>query len=198
VHRSSTARLFVAVDPPADVCEQLAAWARAGTRELSRRSGVPLRVLDAELLHVTLCFLGNRPVEEIERIAAQLVACGGPAGELSVGAPLWLPPRRPRTLAVELHDEDGRLAGLQEELAAAVEQRDDSSHGHGHPLTPTKHRRFRPHVTVARMRSSSVPRERTLPPTPALSFVPSELILYRSWLSPEGANYEALAACPIG
>ena len=62
----------------------------------------------------------------------------------------------------------------------------------------TKHRHFRPHITVARMRSGTVPRERTLPPTPALSFVPSELILYRSWLSPDGASYEAIATHPIG
>jgi hypothetical protein len=48
------------------------------------------------------------------------------------------------------------------------------------------------------MRSGTVPRERTLPPTPALSFVPSELILYRSWLSPDGASYEAIATHPIG
>lgn len=165
---------------------------------MSRRSGSPPRVLSAELLHVTLCFLGNRPVEEIGDIATQLLACGRPAGELSVGAPLWLPPRRPRTLAVELHDEDGRLASLQKELAAAVGERRDSPHGEGPSTAPAGHRHFRPHVTVARMRSGSAPRERTLPPTPALSFVPSELVLYRSWLSPEGASYEALAACPIG
>jgi 2'-5' RNA ligase len=199
VHRSPTARLFVAVDPPGDVREQLAAWARAALRETSRRSGdSPPRILDAELLHVTLCFLGNRPTEQIEEIGAQLAACAGPAGELSVGAPLWLPPRRPRTLAVELHDEHGRLASLQKSVAEAVAELGDSPRAaEERPAAPTKHRHFRPHVTVARMRSGTAPRERALPPTPALSFVPSELILYRSWLSPEGATYEALATHPI-
>lgn len=200
VHRSPTARLFVAVDPPRDVREQLVAWARTALRESSRRSGdSPPRILDAELLHVTLCFLGNRPVEEIGEIAEALAACGGPAGELSVGAPLWLPPRRPRTLAVELHDEQGRLASLQKSVVGAVEEDGESplaAEGRSNP--PTKHRHFRPHVTVARMRSGKAPRERTLPPTPALSFTPSELILYRSWLSPEGASYEVLTTHPIG
>jgi 2'-5' RNA ligase len=182
------------------VREQLAAWARAALRETSRRSGDSQpRVLDAELLHVTLCFLGNRPTEEIDEIEARLAACAGPAGELSLGPPLWLPPRRPRTLAVELHDEQGQLASLQRSVAAAVAELGDSSLVvEGHPNPPTRHRHFRPHVTVARMRSGTAPRERTLPPTPALSFVPSELILYRSWLSPEGATYEALATHPIG
>jgi 2'-5' RNA ligase len=198
VHRSPTARLFVAVDPPRDVCEQLAAWARAAVREMSRRSGSPPRVLDAELLHVTLCFLGNRPAEEIDAIAAQLAACGGLAGGLSLGAPLWLPPHRPRTLAVELHDEQGRLARLQRSVEAALEELDALQAAEGSPNPPTKHRHFRPHVTVARMRSGTVPRERSLPPTPALSFLPTELVLYRSWLSPHGASYEQLASYAIG
>jgi hypothetical protein len=40
--------------------------------------------------------------------------------------------------------------------------------------------------------------ERALPPTPAFSFVPGELILYHSWLSPDGASYEPLASYAIG
>jgi 2'-5' RNA ligase len=167
-------------------------------RDTSRRSGdSPPRVLDAELLHVTLHFLGSRPAGEIERIATRLAGCGGPAGELSVGAPLWLPPRRPRALAVELHDEQGRLASVEKSVVAALgEEAEQPSVATGR--RPNKHRHFRPHITVARMRSNTAPRERTLPPTPALSFQATELILYRSWLSPQGASYEALASYPIG
>jgi 2'-5' RNA ligase len=166
---------------------------------MSRRSGAPPRVLDAELLHVTLCFLGNRSTEEIDPIMAQLAECAGPAGELSLGAPLWLPPRRPRALAVELHDEQGRLAGLRKSVVAAcgkVMERQSTSSAK-QPARTSKHRYFRPHVTVARVHPGSSPRERALPPTPALTFVPSELILYRSWLSPDGASYEPLASYPI-
>jgi hypothetical protein len=36
--------------------------------------------------------------------------------------------------------------------------------------------------------------ERVLPATPGLSFTPASIVLYRSWLSPAGASYEALAA----
>jgi hypothetical protein len=48
------------------------------------------------------------------------------------------------------------------------------------------------------MRPDNAPRERLLPATPPLSFLPSELVLYRSWLSPEGASYEPLAAVALG
>jgi RNA 2',3'-cyclic 3'-phosphodiesterase len=203
VPRGATARLFVAIDPPARVRESLCAWAREAVAPARGRasgleagsgwgkvSGVsrPLRLLAPELLHVTICFLGSRPVEEIEAIAETMGECATAVGELSVGAPLWLPPRRPRALAVELHEPAGELERLHDAvgLALAVEQ--------------ARHRRFRPHVTLARMREGAAPRARELPPTPALAFTPRELVLYRSWLSPEGAEYEAVGsatlACP--
>ncbi len=150
------------------------------------------RVLDPELLHVTLCFLGSRPLDELAAIGDALASCTGPVGELSLGAPLWLPPRRPRTLAVEVHDDpNGGLHALQAQLTGALaiacgfrEER----------------RRFRPHVTVARMRDRPerhgherrVERERALPATPAVAFAATEVVLYRSWLSPDGASYEPL------
>lgn len=102
-----SARLFVAVDPPAQACEELAAWARVAVRGLgaSVDKTSSVRVLDPELLHVTLCFLGNRPVEEIAVIGEALEECASGVGELQIGAPLWLPPRRPRALAVEVRDD---------------------------------------------------------------------------------------------
>lgn len=215
--RAPSARLFVAVDPPEQVALELAAWARLAARETrsgSRAGQRPLRVLDPELLHVTVCFLGNRAVDQIPALADQLAGCVRPLVQLSVGAPLWLPPRRPRALAVELHDEGGALARIQTEAAARLgradpdaqphEQAPPRSGAHGGP------RRFHPHITLARMRHDAGRRrrprsssaegcgERALPPTPALSFAPAELVLYRSWLSPEGASYEALSAFAIG
>jgi 2'-5' RNA ligase len=186
--RSATARLFVAVDPPTSVCLELARWAR-GAASAARASGGELRLLEYELLHVTLCFLGERPVGEIEAIGRAVAACAAPVGELSVGAPLWLPPRRPRTLAVELHDDEhGALRALRDEVALALA---------GVCGFEPERRHFRAHITVARMRPGSAPRDRALPATPALSFVPGALVLYRSWLSPSGAGYEALASSAL-
>jgi RNA 2',3'-cyclic 3'-phosphodiesterase len=183
--RVATARLFVAVDPPASVCMELARWAR-GAASAARASGGELRLLEYELLHVTLCFLGERPVGEIEAIGEAVAACAAPVGELSLGAPLWLPPRRPRTLAVELHDDErGSLRALRDEVARALAGVCD--------FEPER-RRFRAHITVARMRAGHAPRDRALPATPQLSLHPRALALYRSWLSPSGASYEALAS----
>jgi len=144
-------------------------------------------MLDPESLHVTLCFLGSRPVEEITAIGAALEECALPVGELSVGAPLWLPPRRPRALAVEVRDDPDRgLAALHSALLDALARVCDYRE---------ERRRFRAHVTLARMREGSRGSGggRVLPATPTLSFTPASIILYRSWLSPGGASYEALA-----
>jgi RNA 2',3'-cyclic 3'-phosphodiesterase len=189
VSRPPTARLFVAVDPPPESCALLAAWARELALETGP-DGWPLRVLRADSLHLTLCFLGSRPAGEIDALAGALAPAAGPLGELRVGAPLLLPPRRPRSLAVEIHD-DGGLALLHGRLVAELTRVSDWQ---------PERRRLRPHVTLARVRGAARaarPPAMTLPPTPPIAFTPRELVLYRSRLDPAGASYEALARCEL-
>jgi RNA 2',3'-cyclic 3'-phosphodiesterase len=200
----------VAVDPPEEVCGELAAWARAALGDVGAADPDPrerpppakVRVLGADTMHVTLCFLGGRPIGEVEAIAAALQTSPAHSAELRVGAPLWLPPRRPRALALELHDRTGALtrlhASVRDALAGAIDWQPER-------------RRFRPHVTVARIglgggrrartaarrrgRSDAdgAPQELALAPSPQLSFAVGELVLYRSLLSREGARYEPIA-----
>jgi len=190
--------LFVAVDPPVRAREELSEWARGVAAGWSSQAGASprgaLRLLEAESLHLTLCFLGSRPVGEIEALALTLDSCTGHACELSVGAPLGLPPRRPRALAVEIHDHGGELERLHAQLVQALR---------GVSGWEPQRRRLRAHITLARIRrgarlpgldrSSGAP----LPATPQLRFTPPSLVLYRSWLTPAGATYEALATCAL-
>jgi 2'-5' RNA ligase len=189
VSRTATARLFVAVDPPPESSALLAAWARELALETAP-AGWPLRVLRADSLHLTLCFLGSRPAVEIDALSGALAPAAGPLGELRVGAPLLLPPRRPRSLAVEIHD-DGELALLHARLVVELTRVSDWQ---------PERRRLRPHVTLARVRGAprgARPPAMTLPPTPPIAFTPSSLILYRSRLDPAGASYQALACCEL-
>jgi 2'-5' RNA ligase len=196
--RPATARLFVAIDPPAAMREQLAAWARLAVAAMgaSGRTGVSrgVRLLEPETMHLTLCFIGSRPIEEIETIAAALDGLIASSGELFLGAPLWLPPRSPRSLALEIHDRRGELAALHVVVQAALADAIDWQ---------PERRRFKGHVTVARLgRERSRDRragvgEQVPPPTPQLSFMPTEVVLYRSWLAPAGASYEALTTSAL-
>jgi len=176
---AESARLFVAALLPDDVRSELARWARAGAGGARR--------LERESLHLTLCFLGEQPLSCVEELAAVL---GGLAesvagvGELAIGAPAWLPARRPRALAVEIGDPDGSLRALQAALARGVAATIAWEPGP---------QRFRPHVTVARMRPGST-RPAKLAPTPALRFSCEKVALLRSYLEPAGARYEELAS----
>lgn len=175
-------RLFLAAEPPEAVREELARWAR---RAIGRSAAA--RRIAAESLHLTLCFLGEQPPAAVEEIAALLesmVELFFRVEDLAVGAPAWLPPRRPRVLAVEVGDPDGTLrvlhASLARELAASL-------------AWQPRHERFRPHITLARMRPGTE-RARELPPTPPLAFTPAALTLFRSDLEPGGAVYTPLAS----
>lgn len=232
--KGAEARLFVALDLPSEVRAQLALWARdaaASVRSTApssatmhsafassrgrfpsrRRDSRPLptrqlRLLEPGTLHVTLAFLGNRPVGEIEALGTVLTAvCAecAPLDELSFGAPLWLPPRHPRALAVEVHDSaDHALEALhtsiRTELAAICDHEPSGAFVTRRNVEGPSRRRFRPHVTVARMRPAEAPRERQLPATPVLTFKPRSITLQRSWLTPTEAEYEGLVTCPLG
>ena len=73
--------MFVALDLPERVREDIAAW---GEAELADPA---LRRVPPESLHVTLAFLGNRPQAEVERIAEAMEEAAGSAGAAGAGRP---------------------------------------------------------------------------------------------------------------
>jgi 2'-5' RNA ligase len=177
--RPERARQFVALDLPPEVREELAAWAAgvAGERE-------GLRLVPADMLHVTLAFLGWRDVAEAPHIAELALAQAMPVPDLAVAGAAWLPPRRPRVLAVDLADGGGALAELQSRVSDALA----ASAG----FEPER-RDYRPHVTVARVRKGARMSAGELPDVPERAFAGSALTLYRSRLARDGARYEPLA-----
>jgi 2'-5' RNA ligase len=178
-----SARLFIAVALGDEDRRLLVAWAReavGGDRGM--------RVVAAEQVHLTLAFLGHRPLDEVGPLAEVVEGFGGwPAPVLSSGAALWLSPRRPHVLTVAVNDETGALGELHGALWDALEdfgfEREE--------------RRFRPHLTVARVRHGWVAPGGALPPTPALDLDVRGVALMRSWLGGGPARYEALTLAPF-
>jgi 2'-5' RNA ligase len=173
-----SARLFAALDLPVTVRDALGAYGRAAAADDSA-----LRAVGDDALHVTLAFLGHRALDDIEPAREAVREVAAPVPELELGNALWLAPRRPHVLTVEVVDPAGALVALQarvvEALADAVGYEPDR-------------RRFRPHVTVARVRHGAAPRRSGLPDAPSASFAGEALTLYRSWLGGGPARYEPL------
>lgn len=175
-------RLFVAVDPPEEVRNETAAWGRHVAR-----SAAGLRPVPAENCHITLAFIGDREESDLDRIRQAVRKAAAPNPDfavplLSLGAPVWLPPRRPRALALEIHDDRGDLAALQREVAGNLDRVIGWKAG----------RRFRAHLTTARTGRGFDPDRLRLPRSPDLGFEPEAVTLYSSTLLPEGARYEPL------
>ena len=178
---SAAARLFFALDVGEEARAVLAGWAREAV------GGDPaLRLVAPEQLHVTLAFLGSRPVEEVDGLRALVDAVAAPVGPLSIGSALWLAPRRPHVLTAAVEGEG--LPPLHDALWTALEERG----------LERERRAFRPHVTVGRVRRGAAPRTLELPEPPAVDVGAASLVLYRSHLhGGHGARYEALASAGV-
>ncbi len=173
------ARLFVALELPDAVRAEVLEW-RSG-----QSAARGLRLIRPEALHATLCFLGWRSVAEIEQIGTACASAvrdrAGPT--LVLDEALWLPPRRPRVLAVGLDDRLGALTELQAALSDALSA--------GGWFAPER-RPYLGHVTVARVPAGTRVTKGELAPPRRLEFSATAVTLYRSRLERAGAQYEPL------
>jgi 2'-5' RNA ligase len=180
-------RAFIAIEIPA--FERL-----LELMSLLRNSGAKISVPSENSVHITLKFLGEIQESFVERISESL---GKIASHLTrfevevVGTGAFPNARSPRVLWVGLRDK-GELAKIVSELDPAM-----SSFG-----IPKEQRPFKPHVTVARVKSMqgldkalSILRE--FESVRFGSFIVSELRLKKSTLTPAGAIYEDLAVKPL-
>lgn len=183
---SKPVRMFVALDLPQIVREDIAAW---GETELADPA---LRRVPAESLHITLAFLGNRQLADVERIEGAMEAVAAVRVLLELGGPVGRPAwGRARLVALPaLHRP---VEGLQAELSEILSFE---------RLYEPEKRPFWPHVTVARVRAeeggSRRPRQVEIPSGPSPTkhvgwFDGVRISLYRSELQPSGAHYVPLA-----
>jgi 2'-5' RNA ligase len=168
-------RLFCALRLPVEVLDSLAAWQPA------RLHGV--RIVPREHLHVTLAFLGHRPVAETEAVVSDLAAAAAAAGPLRFTFARY---RETRSVAMLVCDDEGGMGAL---MAADLHAR-LAARGSYRP----EQRGWLPHVTVARFRRAPG----LSPPLPPVrTFVPSDAAAYLSRLGPGGAQYEVLESVSL-
>lgn len=175
-------RLFVALPIPDDVRESL--------RIVS--NGLPgARWVPPENLHLTLRFIGEIDHALAHDVHDALLRIDAPEFEIALEGFDWFGSKaRPATLYARVAKSDP-LIHLQRKVESAVVRAG---------LKPES-RKFCPHVTVARLKSTNVPsveryvRERHAPGPHR--FDVDRFVLYSSFLSHTGSIYEAEAEYPL-
>jgi RNA 2',3'-cyclic 3'-phosphodiesterase len=172
-------RLFCALLLPDETVSDLVAWQGL---ELADVPGA--RVVPPENLHITLAFLGGRPVGDVEPVLEVLRGVAADADALVLTATRY---RETRSVGmVVLDDHEARATRIAGRVGKRLEQR---------RLYERERREWLPHVTVLRFRT----RPRLAPSVPDLGRVsPSELALYHSVLRPGGAQYEIVESVALG
>jgi 2'-5' RNA ligase len=167
-------RLFVAVHPPAEVLDAVAALPRP------ERPGV--RWTTRNQWHVTLRFLGE--VDDPGPVAAAVAEAVAPLAPVEAVLGPAVTALGPGVVCVP-------VAGL-DEVAAAVVAATAPFGG------PPEERRFRGHLTLARVRRGGTPARRLAGAPVAGSWTVTSAEVVRSHLHPAGARYEVVATAPLG
>jgi 2'-5' RNA ligase len=187
-------RLFVAVELPAHVLQQLNAVQHAMQRE-ARLDG--LRWVRPEGIHLTLKFLGETPAarqKDIEGAIGRGTSGVAPFG-LSLGALGKFGSRlAPRVLWVDVRGDVESLKRLQGQVERELAQLRYSP----------ENRAYSAHLTLARVpqeraRELAAPLDEAIAATapPAAEWTVDEVSLMRSELRPSGAVYTRLFAAPL-
>ncbi len=170
------------VYPPEDA-------ARAMLQLLGGRDLAEHRRTAAEQVHMTVQFIGDTPVGELDRVAESVErsASGLEAFDLTPERLITLPRRGPPRLVALETDAPPTLLELKRRLAQRL-----ATNARTEPAD-----RFLPHFTLCRFARSARP-ERLGAPAPLEPFRVDRVRLMRSVLRPGGAEHREVAAFPIG
>jgi 2'-5' RNA ligase len=185
-------RIFLAIDLPRALRKSLAAWT-------SRAQPAPgkIRWVQPGNLHVTLHFLGDVADDVLARLCrdARGIVSRKPAFAAEVRGIETIPPsgRRLRMIWALVAGNVQPLEELYDDLGACL----------GNLELPVERRRYRPHVTLGRIRSCPDARalRRAFAPFPDTVFgdLPVENVtIYSSTLTRKGPEYQALEKLPLG
>jgi RNA 2',3'-cyclic 3'-phosphodiesterase len=184
-------RAFLAIDLPDSYQAGMTA-----VQDYLKKSGADVRWVSVGNIHLTLKFFGDIAEDQVELIAAAAsrITRTTPVFSLGVqGVGAFPGPKSPRVIWLGLTDQTDILGSLVQDLEQAFT-----------PLGfPLENRKFTPHLTLGRVRSSQGRDQlcqflQSVPLPDFTEFQVDHLILYRSTLRPQGALYTPLAKIGLG
>ena len=183
---ATTLRAFIAIPLPAKIIDLA-----ADLQSRLKSTGLKMRWVRLQGIHLTLKFLGEIPESRIEDLAGAMDRAASGFGVVNLAAQgLGVFPgiKRPRVVWLGIGGQTDQLAQLHDGLDAALE-----------PLGFDREKRpFRAHLTLARAKGRIDARMlldavQTHGAYPAEPFDAQQLVLYQSDLRPQGAVYTARA-----
>jgi 2'-5' RNA ligase len=169
-------RLFCGLRLSFEVVDAVEEWQRAHLH-----GG---RLVLPENLHVTLAFLGSRPVADVRAVVNALESAAEGAGRIAFRVRSY---RETRSVGMLTLDDEGNRA---RDLAGRLEDRLESL-----GLYRREARPWLAHLTVLRFREPP----RLDPPLPELGEIsPSDAAVFISKLRSDGAQYDVLQAVALG
>lgn len=180
-------RCFIAIPIPQPLQQQITAL-----QQLLRQKIPELKTPNTETLHLTLHFLGDQPQEQLAKIERLMLSVGQNKKDFNVlleGLGCFPNRRRPRTLWLGLHPET-ELVQLQQQLAQGLTDL-------GFTIDQ---RRYRPHLTIGRLRQPPADGNRLCPflSHSCGSLKIDRMVLYTSKLAPQGAIHTPVATALLG
>ena len=183
-------RSFIAIDFPEETRKAL-----EDIQKKLKKSEAGVRWVKPSSIHLTLKFLGNIHLAQVEDIAlavAEEVRDQPPITLGAAGLGAFPSRKKPRVIWIGMEGEVQRLTRIQARVENALE-----------PLGFVREKRvFQPHLTIGRVKDrrrlqALIDALATLDMEPFNSFDADEIILYKSDLRPTGAIYTKLHRMPL-
>ena len=186
-----TIRTFIAVEIPENII--------SGIRDLQqdlKAYGVDIRWIRPENIHLTLKFLGDVPAADMDsifRVISRTAEGGSPISLQAKGIGVFPGVKRPRILWVGLTGQLELLSRLQKTLDSNLK---------GIAFSPEK-RPFKGHLTIGRIKTKMnskifVDALMAFRRFESETFVADRIVLFKSELKPNGAEYTDLASATLG
>ncbi|MDG5815482.1 RNA 2',3'-cyclic phosphodiesterase [Chitinispirillales bacterium ANBcel5] len=175
-------RLFVAIDLPEDIKDQL----------IETYHAIPgAKWIDEKQLHLTLRFIGDVQNDIADRIHLSLKSVSSSSFSMALKGVGYFPPKRhPRVLWFGIA-ENPELLQFQAKIDKVITEAGIAPEG----------RKYSPHITVARLNKSPLERIVNFISANSLfstdSFTVTEFHLYSSTLGKEGAHHIKEATYPL-